>query len=108
MLLTYLDPNLGFRGTVYRATNWVLFGREKKTRYLYLDDNYVTDRRMIKEYGTADLLKLRPLLGSRITSSHEPLRPLELYIYFLDSEDRSRHNQSSVHEFTPPSELVGA
>lgn len=108
MLLTYLDPNLGFQGTVYRATNWVLFGRERKSRYLYLDGNYVTDRRMISEYGTADLLKLGPLLGSRIASSQQPLRPLELYAYFLDSQDRNKHNPILVHEFTPPSELVGA
>jgi hypothetical protein len=108
ILLTYLDPNLGFQGTVYRATNWVLFGREKKNRYLYLDGNYVTDRRMIRDYGTADLTKLEPLLGNRITSSQQPLRPLEIYSYFLDRQDRSKQDQFPVHDFTPPSELVGA
>jgi hypothetical protein len=107
MLLTYLDPNLGFRGTIYRATNWILFGRENKKRYLYLDGDYVTDRRMIKEYGTADLEKLEALLGSRIASSREPLRQLELYAYFLDPKDRAKHSQGFAHVFIPPHALVG-
>jgi hypothetical protein len=107
MLLTYLDPNLGFRGTIYRATNWVLFGRENKKRYLYLDGDYVTDRAMIKKCGTADLQKLEAMMGSRIASSREPLRPLEVYAYFLDPKERAKYNGDTVHEFTPPAELVG-
>lgn len=107
MLLTYLDPNLGFRGTVYRATNWSLFGREKKTRYLYLDGEYVTDRRMIRDYGTADPRKLFGLLGSRIGTSRVLLQPLEIYSYFLAQRDRAKYDHGVIHEFTPPSELVG-
>lgn len=107
MLLTYLDPNLGFRGTIYQATNWFLFGQEHKKRYLYLDGDYVTDRQMIKDYGTADSRKLARLLGSRITTSRVPLRPLEIYAYFLAQRDRTRYNFDVIHEFTPPAELVG-
>jgi hypothetical protein len=107
ILLTYLDPNLGFRGTIYRATNWFLFGREHKKRYLYLDGEYVTDRAMIRKYGTADLQKLRALLGSRIEKSREPLRPLEVYVYFLYPRDRAQYQGHTVHEFTPPAALVG-
>ncbi len=107
LLLTYLDPNLGFHGTIYRATNWILFGQEKKKRYLFLDGDYVTDRRMIRQFGTADLRKLASLLGSRLTSSQAALRPLELYAYFLDPRDRAKYNRGFVRELTPPSALVG-
>jgi hypothetical protein len=107
MLITYLDPNLGFRGTIYQATNWIFFGKENKRRYLYLDGNYVTDRAMIKQYGTADLQKLEALLGRRITSSKQPLRPLELYAYLLDRRDRAKHTPELPHVFTPPPALVG-
>lgn len=107
MLLTYLNPNLGFTGTVYKATNWVLFGRESKRRYLYLDSNYVTDRHMIRAYGTADLERLRVLLGDRVLSSVLPLRPLEVYAYFLDSPMRKRNMHGFSYEFEPRSELVG-
>jgi hypothetical protein len=31
LLVTYLNPNLGFDGSVYKATNWILLGLEKKT-----------------------------------------------------------------------------
>jgi len=107
MLLTYLDPNLGFLGTIYQATNWVLFGRENKKRYLYLNGDYVTDRAMIKKYGTADLQKLQALLGSQIARSREALRPLEVYAYFLDRKDRAKYGQGVAHVFIPPHALVG-
>jgi hypothetical protein len=105
MLLTYLNKNLGFQGTVYKATNWVLFGKEKKIRYLYLDYDYITDRQMIREHGTADFEKLQLKLGRRITRSIHPLSPLELYAYFFDS----RHRKTTLFggEATPPPELVG-
>src|SRR5262249_9723284 len=107
LLLTYLDPNLGFHGTIYRATNWVLWAREKKKRYLYLESNYVTDRRMITGYGTADFEKLSSLLGTKITRSQVSLRPLELYAYFLSPKDRAQHNRDAVRELLPPPNLVG-
>lgn len=106
LLLTYLNPGLGFRGAVYRATNWTLFGREAKGRYLYLDSDYLTDRRAIRQFGTADLQRLRLLLGGRVTASAPP-PPLEIYAYPLDrglSRDLSRRASDL---FAPPAALVG-
>lgn len=107
MLLTYLNPNLGFNGTVYQATNWTLFGYEMKRRYLYLDSNYVTDRQMIRAHGTADLRKLRALLGERVSGSALPLKPLEIYAYFLNDGLRRKSVGGFKHEFQPATELVG-
>lgn len=108
MLLTYLDPNAGFHGSVYRAANWSLFGIERKKRYLYLDGEYVTDRRMIREHGTADYQQLSSLLGKRIETSRTPLRPLELYVYYLDRRLQNRKGDERRREFVPPPSLVGA
>jgi hypothetical protein len=107
MLLTYLNPNLGFSGSVYQATNWKLFGRENKRRYLYLDSHYVTDRQVIRAYGTADLQQLRTQLGARITGSVLPLKPLEVYVYFLDDALRRQNDGGFAHEFQPSRALVG-
>jgi len=83
VLVTYLNPNLGFQGTVYRASNWQLYGLEHKRRYLYLDGNYLTERSAIELFGTNDYGKLRCLVGTRIDRSKTPLRPLEVYAYWL-------------------------
>jgi hypothetical protein len=82
-ILTYLNPNVGFTGTLYHATNWILVGLEHKRRYLYLDDNYVTDRRMIEEFGTADYDLLKRTIGHQITRSHVALEPLKIFVYPL-------------------------
>lgn len=107
MLMTYLNPNLGFSGSVYKATNWTLFGREKKKRYLYLDSNYITDRQMIRTYGTADLQKLGLILGNRVLGSTLPLKPLEVYAYFLDDALRIKYGHGFNYEFQPAAALVG-
>ncbi len=108
MLLTYLDPNVGFRGALYRAANWIFFGREKKRRYLFLDGDYVTDRQMISRFGTADFAKLQMQLGGGITRSAFLLDPLDIYVYFPDPALRTRAPRAFAHEFSPPSALVGA
>jgi hypothetical protein len=79
MLLTYLNPNLGFNGGSYRASNWALTGEEPGTAYDYVDGIYVTGRALEHRYGTADPAGLRQVLGSRYERSHMHLRPLLVY-----------------------------
>jgi hypothetical protein len=84
LLLTYLNPNLGFNGTSYRASNWRQVGEESGTRYSYVDESYVTDRELARRYGTADPQELGKLLGSRYSVTEVPLEPLRLYGYVMD------------------------
>jgi hypothetical protein len=84
MLVTYVNPNVGFTGASYRAANWVLWARETGTRYAYLDGRYTTDRELARRFGSADPDALGATLGSRIAFSRMPLRPLDLYAYPLD------------------------
>lgn len=106
-LVSYLNPNLGFRGTVYKATNWQLLGEEAKSRYLYIGGNYVTDRFAIRTYGTADAGKLASILGSAFTTSVQPLHPLQLLIYLLDPTLRVMAPPTFGYRFLPDSNLVG-
>lgn len=84
LLLTYLNPNLGFDGASYRAANWLLYGRETGTRYAYLDAAYITDRELTRRFGTSDVRTLGRLLGDRVAFSTMPLAPLELHAFPVD------------------------
>jgi hypothetical protein len=85
LLLTYVNPNMGFTGASYRAGNWTLIARETGTRYAYLDGRYITDRELIRRHGSSDPEVLLPRLGSRLQYSTMPLRPLQIYALPLSS-----------------------
>ena len=102
MLVTYLNRNLGFRGTSYEASNWVLFGREHGTRYAYLDGLYITDRELRRRFGTAEPEDLRCTLGPRFATTTIPMAPLILYAYFLRRNLRTRYRTGFQHELMRP------
>jgi hypothetical protein len=79
LLLTYVNPNVGFNAASYRAGNWSVVASEQGTRYAYLDRNYVTDRELFRSFGTSDPVVLGPGLPERIAYSRMSLRPLEIY-----------------------------
>jgi hypothetical protein len=81
LLLTYLNPNLGFDGASYRAANWMLFGYEAGTRYGYLDADYITDR---------EIARLPAPDRCRVVYSLMPLAPLMLFGRLLRRRDRRR------------------
>jgi hypothetical protein len=101
LLLTYCNPNLGFSGSLYKATNWIMFGQELKRRYLYLDGLYVTDRQMINLYGTADIQKLSVQLGPRISISRTLMEPLAIYAYALDKKIKASCLSGTPRQFEP-------
>ena len=89
LLITYLNPNLGFTGASYRASNWLLIGEERGTRYAYIDAVYVTDRELRRRWGTADPTSLVATLGERFSFTSVPLSPLQLFAFPLDSRVRT-------------------
>lgn len=89
LLLTYLNPNLGFSGASYRAANWSLWATEAGTRYAYLDKEYITDRALVARFGTASADRLAVQLGSRIRFSRMRLAPLRIYAYPIDAALRA-------------------
>ncbi|HVW11878.1 MAG TPA: hypothetical protein VHC90_25020 [Bryobacteraceae bacterium] len=68
VLLTYVNPNIGFTGASYRADNWSLLGREQ-TRYAYWAEDYITEREI-------DRRKLRG--DPRLAQSRCVLKPLNV------------------------------
>lgn len=84
LIVTYLNPNVGFTGASYRAANWLPWGREHGTRYAYLDRDYVTDRELERRFGCADPQLLGGRLGERIAFSVMALAPLELFAFAID------------------------
>lgn len=77
MLLTYLNPNMGFTGASYKAANWSRLGLETGTRYGYLNGEYVTDRRILSLPASARTL---------VEYSRMPLLPLQVFGRFLDRD----------------------
>ncbi len=84
MILTYVNPNLGFSGASYRAGNWSLIAREHGTRYAYLDGEYVTDRHLAVTFGTSEPTHLLDRIGDRFAVSRMPLAPLNVYALALE------------------------
>ncbi len=96
-LVTYCNPNLGFTGASYEADNWQILGYEDGTRYTYVHDNYVTDRRLAELFdGTPDIVSgVRTDHG--ISFSTWPLEPLRLY--FRSWRGSTRLFGSERHHF---------
>ncbi len=102
ILLTYLNPGIGFDGASYKAANWSLIGSEHGTRYAYLDESYITDRELTRSYGTSDAATLKRLLGSRVAFSLMPLQPLEMYALALNGWLRRELAGSSSRTWMRP------
>jgi hypothetical protein len=79
VLTTYVNPNMGFSGSSYRASGWRLLGEEPGTRYRYVDERYVTDRALRTMYGERTDVELRNILGARFEVSTMPLLPLLIF-----------------------------
>jgi len=78
-LVTYVNPNLGFRGDSYLASGWRILGSEPLPGYRYLDGRYVTDRVLSALFGSRDDDGYRQLLGRRFSVSTMPLQPLLVF-----------------------------
>jgi len=85
--LTYVNPNLGFSGTSYKASGWSLLGDEPGTTYRYLDGRYITDRQLTTLFGKHDDRAYRALLGNRFRVSEMPLAPLLVFHRRLDATE---------------------
>jgi hypothetical protein len=59
LLVTAVDPNLGFTGCSYRAANWRPWMSVKARPYLYQNGHYVTPRQVRKRFGTASFVELQ-------------------------------------------------
>lgn len=98
-LLTYVNPNMGFHGSSYRASGWTPMGTEPLPHYSYLDDRYVTERRLAAMQESTDS-GTRERLEARLTRSRMPLRPLVIFHRRIERmrKGRAQHGTSSLFE----------
>jgi hypothetical protein len=79
LLLTAVDPNLGFTGRSYRAANWQQWMSIRARPYLYEGGRYVSPRQLREKYGTASLSELQAEYPGRF--QHSKVRLLDSMIY---------------------------
>ena len=84
VLLTYVNPNLGFTGASYRAANWSVLGADPTTHYSYVDGDYQSDRQLVTRFGTAQTEALAARLGRRFQRVSDGLRPLLVFAKRVD------------------------
>lgn len=89
LMLTYVNPNLGFSGASYAASNWAPFAQEA-TLYHYLDGQYITWRELERRFSCVDPSLLTGMLGERLTRSAMPLEPLRLLEFSLNEPAHRR------------------
>jgi hypothetical protein len=58
LLVTAVDPNLGFRGASYRAAGWQLWLTVQPRPYLYHNSRYASPRQLRQRFGTSNLDEL--------------------------------------------------
>jgi hypothetical protein len=87
-LITYVNPNMGFTGSSYRASGWRFIGTETGVRYRYLDGRYVTDRALAAKFGPHDDEGYRRLLGARFATSAISLQPLLVFHFKISPKRR--------------------
>ncbi len=76
LVFSWINPNLGFNASSHKGAQFVVFGYEEGTRYMYLDGQYQTMRFFVQNHGTSDTDKLKEKLGLRFEVSTTALQPL--------------------------------
>ena len=79
LLVTAVDPNLGFTGASYRAANWQQWMTVKARPYLYENCRYVSPRQLRERYGTANLTMLQNRYPTRFQMSRAALLDSMIY-----------------------------
>jgi hypothetical protein len=88
LLVTAVDPNLGFTGSSYRASNWQLWMTVKARPYLYEYDRHVTPRQLRERYDTASLIELEGKFPHRFQQSKVRLLDSMIYCCSLKGETK--------------------
>jgi hypothetical protein len=88
LLLTAVDPNLGFTGGSYRAANWQHWMTIRARPYIYERGRYVSPRQLREGYGTASLVELQAKYPGRFQQSK--VRLLDSIIYCCNVNEETR------------------
>lgn len=81
LILTYVNPNVGFTGASYLASNWHEFAIEHEVTYDYVDEHYITRRELIARAGSSGEAGIEAYFGARHTRSRVSLLPLRVFAF---------------------------
>jgi hypothetical protein len=88
LLITAVDPNLGFTGCSYRAANWQVWMTVKARPYLYKSNCYVSPRQLREEFGTSSLVELRARYQGKFQQSRTRLLDSMIYCCNIKGETK--------------------
>ena len=88
LLVTVVDPNLGFTGSSYRASNWQQWMTVKARPYLYEYDRYVTPRQLRERYDTANITELEAKHPGKFQKSRARLLDSMIYCCAINGETK--------------------
>jgi hypothetical protein len=88
LLVTAVDPNLGFTGVSYRAANWQQWMIVRARPYLYEKGHYVSPRQLREHYGTANLIGLQAKFPQRFQQSKARLLDTMIYCCNVNGETK--------------------
>jgi hypothetical protein len=73
LVLTAVDPNLGFTGSSYRASNWQQWLTIRARPYFYERGRYVSPRQLRERFGSSNLVQLQAKYPGRFQQSRAKL-----------------------------------
>jgi hypothetical protein len=88
LLVTTVDPNLGFTGGSYRAANWQQWMTVQARPYFYEYGRYVTPRQLRERFGTSSLVELQAKYPGRFQSSRVRLLDSMIYCCSVNGETK--------------------
>jgi hypothetical protein len=89
LLITAVDPNLGFTGSSCRAANWQKWMTIEARPYLYENGRYVTPRQLRERFGTASLDRLEKRYPRRFEQSQARLLDSMIYCSKVNGETKA-------------------
>jgi hypothetical protein len=93
LLITAVDPNLGFSGCSYRAANWKQWMTVRARPYFYENGHYMSPRQLRERYGTSSLVELRAKYPER-RFQQSNVRLLDSMIYCWGVNEKTKAFQA--------------
>ncbi len=88
LLVTAVDPNLGFMGGSYRAANWQQWMTVRARPYLYENGCYMSPRQLRERFGTSSLVELQAKYPGRFQQSRVRLLDSMIYCCSVNGETK--------------------
>ncbi|MGW7679683.1 Mom family adenine methylcarbamoylation protein [Kribbella sp. NPDC054772] len=79
LLVTTVDPNMGFSGVSYRGANWKQWMTVRPRPYIYQKRQYVSPRQLRIRFGTANVEDVRSRAGAELQLSRAKLLDSSIY-----------------------------